>query len=64
MNANMNNLQYTTMVVMGCVVGALAIVFVLLILQGSKRKLQIKDRQLLVREELSRILPATWMTCS
>lgn len=51
-NANMNNLQYTTMVVMGCVVGALAIVFVLLILQGSKRKLQIKDRQLLVREEL------------
>ena len=51
-NANMNNLQYATMVVMGCVVGALAIVFVLLILQGSKRKLQIKDRQLLVREEL------------
>jgi len=51
-NANMNNLQYTTMVVMGCVVGALAIVFVLLILQGSKKKLQIKDRQLLVREEL------------
>lgn len=51
-NANMNNLQYTTMVVMGCVMGALAIVFALLILLSSKRKLQTKDRQLLTREEL------------
>lgn len=51
-NANMNNLQYATMVVMGCVMGALTIVSVLLILLSSKRKLQSKDKQLLAREEL------------
>ena len=51
-NANMNNLQYATMVVMGCVMGALTIVSVLLILLSSKRKLQGKDKQLLAREEL------------
>ena len=51
-NANMNNLQYTTMVVMGCVMGALTVVSVLLILLSNKRKLRKKDQQLLAREEL------------
>lgn len=51
-NANMNNLQYTTMVVMGCVMGALTVVSVLLILLSNKKKLRKKDQQLLAREEL------------
>ena len=51
-NASMDNLQYTTMVVMGCVMGALTVVTVLLILVNNKRKLQSKDKQLLEREEL------------
>ena len=51
-NANMNRLQYTTMAVMGGIVGILAVAVLLLVVQSNRQKLRKKDQQLLAREEL------------
>ena len=51
-NANMNRLQYTTIVVISGIVFVLAIAVILLVLQNNRQKLQKKDQQLLAREEL------------
>ena len=51
-NAGMNNLQTTTMLVVSAIAIALAVVLILLIIQQNRLKLKQKDKELLARDEL------------
>ena len=51
-NAGMNNLQTTTMLVVSAIAIALAVVLILLIIQQNRLKLKQKDTELLARDEL------------
>ena len=51
-NASMNKLQSTTMLVVSGIAIALAVVILLLVVQQNRQKLRRKDNQLLARDEL------------
>ena len=51
-NASMNKLQYTTMLVVSGISIALALVILLMVVQQNRQKLKRKDKQLLARDEL------------
>ena len=51
-NAGMNKLQATTMLVVSAIAIALAVVLILLIIQQNRLKLKQKDKELLARDEL------------
>ena len=51
-NAGMNRLQATTMLVVSAIAIALAVVLILLIIQQNRLKLKQKDKELLARDEL------------
>ena len=51
-NANINTLQSTTLMVVSAITFALAVVVVLLVIQQNRQKLKRKDNQLLARDEL------------
>ena len=51
-NASMNNLQFTTILLVGTVILCIAAFFVSLIIQKSRRNLKRKDAEILYREEL------------
>ena len=51
-NASMNKLQSTTMIVVSVIVISLAMALLLLVIQQNRRKLKWKDHELLSRDEL------------
>ncbi|MDO4516379.1 MAG: ATP-binding protein [Bacillota bacterium] len=51
-NASMNKLQSTTMLVVSGIAIALAVLFLLLVIQQNRQKLKRKDNELLARDEL------------
>ena len=51
-NASMNQLQYTTTIVMGGITILLALVILFFMMQQNRQKLKLKDNQLLARDEL------------
>lgn len=51
-NASMNQLQYTTTIVMGGITIILALVILFFVIQQNRQKLKLKDNQLLARDEL------------
>ena len=51
-NASMNKLQSTTMLVVGGIAVVLAVLLLLLVIQQNRQKLKRKDHELLIRDEL------------